>query len=175
MFEVVGSLPLQNPHDGYEGVLLARGLKPIGLLAEMGAPGEPSYLCDEEFKAQTEEQIRIADEAVAAGKIKKHTIIVPPPNFSSDEHTLFGHFYSQPEYEEEMRAFAEWHFLLWKDNKMPSDLPKDSGEYFGYTAADLTYGTQNPVVLFVLDKTNDLRRYCRMQALLSKPQGPRLS
>jgi hypothetical protein len=84
--------------------LLARGLKPIGLLAQIGAPGDPSFLCDEEFKAKTEGQIRIADEAVAAGKIRKHAIVVSPPNFSSDEHTVIGHFYAQPEQQEEMRT-----------------------------------------------------------------------
>ncbi|MDE5461538.1 MULTISPECIES: hypothetical protein [unclassified Bradyrhizobium] len=166
----MGSLPLRGPHDGYEGILLARGLKPSGLLCTAGAPGEPPIHCDETFEREILDQILIADEAVAAGKLRKYVVVIPPPNFFSDQHTLFNNFYAQPEHEDDMRLFAEGHRAIWlHGHDAPPGLTKETGEYFGYAKADLTPPHSNRGARFLLHHTNDFRRYCRMRALLSKP------
>src|SRR5262249_6054971 len=45
---------------------------------------------------------------------------------AAPEHTIFAHFYSQPESKDEMREFAEWHRPLFHGNEPDTHLPKYS-------------------------------------------------
>ena len=170
MFAKIGSYPLMNPHDGYEGILLAHGSKPVGLLVPPEGPGDP--VNEPDFITQIRAQVVIADAAVAAGLILKTTVVVPPSSRYRKDEAMIGHIYAQPAYRAEMMEMADCMQRLWTGDESQI-LSKDSGHFFGYSERDIELCGQfdrlNPVKRFALEKTNSIRRYCRMQAVLSAP------
>jgi hypothetical protein len=169
LFKIASSVPIGDPHAGYEGELIACGAKPIAVIDEPLAEGRGWQLIPSKMDIRDAEQRAIADQAVAQGKILKYTLTVEPPDLCSlweRKQTL--HFYCQPQFKDDMMELVEayrHHLTKGEFGK----LSRESGYYFGCTDTDFKHPLEGPAykaLMFISPVT----RYCRAQALKHEAQ-----
>ncbi|MEZ0081488.1 hypothetical protein [Bradyrhizobium japonicum] len=163
LFKAASSLPIADPHAGYEGELIACGAKPIAVIDET-QPSEGWELVPSKMDIRDTQQRAIADEAVAQGKILKYKLTVSPPELCSLwDSTQTLHFYCQPQFKDDMMELVE----AYRHNLLHGEfgkLSRESGYYFGCTDTDFKHPLEGPAFK-ALWFISPVTRYCRAQAL----------
>lgn len=164
LFKIASSVPIGDPHAGYEGELVACGAKPIAVIDEPLAEGPGWQLIPSKMDIRDAEQRAIADQAVSQGKILKYTLTVEPPDLCSlweRKQTL--HFYCQPQFKDDMMELVE----AYRHNLMHGEfgkLSRESGYFFGCTDTDFKHPFEGPAYKALM-LISPVTRYCRAQAL----------
>ncbi|RVI30876.1 hypothetical protein [Sinorhizobium meliloti] len=164
LFKAASSVPIGDPHAGYEGELIACGAKPIAVIDEALAEGPGWKLIPSRMDIRNTQQRAIADQAVAQGKILKYKLTVAPPDLCPLwDRTQTLHFYCQPQFKDDMMELVE----AYRNNLIHGEfgaLSRESGYYFGCTDTDFKHpveGSAFKALMFISPVT----RYCRAQAL----------
>lgn len=164
LFKAVSSVPIGDPHAGYEGELIACGAKPIAVIDEPQAEGPGWQLIPSKADIRDAEQRAIADQAVGEGKILKYKLTVEPPELCSLWYkTQTLHFYCQPQFKDDMMELVE----AYRHNLVHGEfgkLSRESGYYFGCTDTDFKHPHEGSIYKALM-LISPVTRYCRAQAL----------
>ena len=157
------SLPIPDPHSGYEGELLERGVKPYGFISErvLYTPSHYAVLDKRDFNDI--QQRAIADFAVASGRLLKHELRIPAAE-SQFNQEMIVHHYCQPQFLNDMMEKVREMEAYWR-GAPDVHLSREFGYYIGCTDTDFTLAEKSKVAQSILWHISPLTRYCRAQAL----------
>lgn len=162
--KALSSLPIPDPHHGYEGMLLDRGAKPYGYIGERKLHG-PDFVALLDKRDFVEIQQRAyADHAVAAGRLLKHTLHL------TAKETQWGmemkcHHYCQPQFLNDMMEAVRDMEAHWR-GEPNVHLSREFGYFIGITDTDFTLGEKSKLVQGILWHMGPLTRYCRKEVLM---------
>ena len=172
IFEKLAEPGIIGPHgeSPTETELLLAGVKPVGLIALVDAPFGKGI----KVQKTCLENIHRLDEAVASGRLVKKTIRAE--NFWGEgSNGVTAHFFAQPSKQDDLNEVLKFHETYWLKGdfqKAVSDIKHDIGHYYGYTEKDIELfrngwnSISNPVERWIMQRTNSLRRYCRVKTML---------
>ncbi|MCP4371511.1 MAG: hypothetical protein GY797_25830 [Deltaproteobacteria bacterium] len=170
LFDAISYLPLIGPDDVYEAELLLHGVKPIGLFVDVIQP--PDII--EDYSPSMEKvrnDITNLDIAVSNGILSKQQF-----TFQGQLEGGFSvwNLYCQKGIEQDMAELSELLLANLEKREPRFFIPKDYGEYFGYSNADISlfakggYDSLPFIIKDILKSTHGLRVKCRVSKKLGK-------
>lgn len=166
-----------GPHDGYEGPLMLAGVKPMALLPVFE---EDDVLLDSSLHVMKDNCTQLT-EAVDNGRLISKDVIFPPgSHFNPSDKNNILRIFAQPELADDLDHFAK-EYQLYVDSDDPEydqwDLPKDIGEYLGYSEQDIALWQRGAQTWFEkavsemnddwLSDARELMRWTRAKEMLS--------
>lgn len=161
LFNALGKPGIIGPHSGYETDFLIAGVKPIGFLPYF----DKDWPAETPHHRQQKEDTQRLSQATEHGWLKYRD--VPVPSGQNGDYWI-NRFYCQPDRHGEMMELATAYEKYWavafSDTEAKLELPKDTGEYLGYSKNDLQRWAGKP------PKHNPEHesyiRWCRAQGML---------
>lgn len=164
IYKALSSLPIPDPHHGYEGILLDRGAKPYGYIGERITHGPDFVVLLSKNDIANIQQRAFADHAVAAGRLLKYELRVPAEE-SQFKLDMIVHHYCQPQFLDDMMAAVRQMEAYWR-GEPDVHLSREFGYYIGCTDTDMKLGEKSKLTRDILWHISPLTRFCRKETLV---------